>query len=186
MKTEEMNYKALYEQLLEDFESALHYAKKNNNVCNFCVNDCGEGGCICKGREENIYCTPKWRGIRIPQSEGGCENAAPINGNRKFMSGEEKAPSPYEATVEGMLSPDYKERFKAEYHQTKIRYEKLKAFCNRIEAAMRTCPGDTKRIEMPPHDCPLELLRDQQRAMGEYLHCLEIRAVIEGIELTEV
>lgn len=94
--------------------------------------------------------------------------------------------SPYEATVEGMLSPDYKERFKAEYSQTKIRYEKLKAFCNRIEAAMRTCPGDTKRIEMPPHDCPLELLRDQQRAMGEYLHCLEIRAVIEGIELTEV
>lgn len=91
--------------------------------------------------------------------------------------------SPYEATVAGMLSPDYKERFKAEYQQTKIRYEKLKAFCNRIEAAMITCPGDTKRIQMPEHDCPLELLRDQQRAMGEYLHCLEIRAVIEGIEL---
>lgn len=91
--------------------------------------------------------------------------------------------SPYQATVEGMLSPDYKERFKAEYQQTKIRYEKLKAFCNRIEAAMRTCPGDTKRVQMPEHDCPLDLLRDQQRAMGEYLHCLEIRAVIEGIEL---
>lgn len=91
--------------------------------------------------------------------------------------------SPYHSTVDGMLSPDYKERFKAEYQQTKIRYEKLKAFCNRIEAAMRTCPGDTKRVAMPEHDCPLELLRDQQRAMGEYLHCLEIRAVIEGIEL---
>lgn len=91
--------------------------------------------------------------------------------------------SPYKATVKGMLSTDYKERFKAEYQQTKIRYEKLKAFCNRIEAAMRTCPGDTKRVAMPEHDCPLELLRDQQRAMGEYLHCLEIRAVIEGIEL---
>ena len=91
--------------------------------------------------------------------------------------------SPYEATVAGMLSPDYKERFKAEYQQTKIRYEKLKAFCNRIEAAMRTCPGDTKRVQMPEHDCPLDLLRDQQRAMGEYLHYLEIRAVIEGIEL---
>ena len=89
----------------------------------------------------------------------------------------------YACTVDGMLSPDYKERFKAEYQQTKIRYEKLKAFCNRIEAAMRTCPGDTKRVAMPEHDCPLELLRDQQRAMGEYLHCLEIRAVIEGIEL---
>jgi hypothetical protein len=91
--------------------------------------------------------------------------------------------SPYEATVDGMLSTDYKERFKAEYQQTKIRYEKLKAFCNRIEAAMRTCPGDTKRVAMPEHDCPLELLRDQQRAMDEYLHCLEIRAVIEGIDL---
>ena len=91
--------------------------------------------------------------------------------------------SPYLATVDGMLSPDYKERFKAEYSQTKIRYEKLKAFCNRIEAAMRTCPGDTKRMAMPEHDCPLELLRDQQRAMDEYLHCLEIRAVIEGIDL---
>lgn len=91
--------------------------------------------------------------------------------------------SPYEATVEGMLSPDYKERFKAEYQQTKIRYDKLNAFCNRIEAAMRTCPGDTKRVQMPEHDCPLDLLHDQLRAMGDYLHCLEIRAVIEGIDL---
>lgn len=91
--------------------------------------------------------------------------------------------SPYRATVEGMLSPDYKERFKAEYQQTKIRYEKLNAFCNRIEAAMRTCPGDTKRVQMPEHDCPLDLLHDQLRAMGEYLHFLEIRAVIEGIAL---
>ena len=31
-------------------------------------------------------------------------------------------------TVEMMNSADYKERFKAEYHQTKTRYEKLKAF----------------------------------------------------------
>ena len=91
--------------------------------------------------------------------------------------------SPYEETVEGMLSADYRKRFKAEYRQTKIRYEKLKSFCNRIEASMRTCPGDTKRVQMPEHDCPLDLLRDQQRAMGEYLHCLEIRAVIEGIDL---
>ena len=97
--------------------------------------------------------------------------------------GDTESRSPYEETVAGMLSPDYKERFKAEYQQTKIRYEKLKAFCNRIEAAMRTCPGDTKRVQMPEHDCPFDLLRDQQRAMGEYLHYLEIRAVIEGIEL---
>lgn len=36
-------------------------------------------------------------------------------------------------TVNGMLSEDYKERFVAEYQQTKIRYEKLKKFCDRIE-----------------------------------------------------
>lgn len=91
--------------------------------------------------------------------------------------------SPYHSTVDGMLSADYKERFKAEYQQTKIRYEKLKAFCNRIEAAIRTCSADTKPVPMPEHDCPLDLLRDQQRAMGEYLHCLEIRAVIEDVLL---
>lgn len=90
--------------------------------------------------------------------------------------------SPYEATVTGMLSPDYKERFKAEYRQTKIRYEKLKAFCNRIEAARHTMGSDSNKIEEPKHDCPFDLLRGQQRAMGEYLHYLEIRAVIEGIE----
>ncbi len=92
--------------------------------------------------------------------------------------------SPYHATVDGMLSADYKERFMAEYQQTKIRYEKLKAFCNRIEAARRTkYDSDAKKAESPTHDCPLDLLREQQKAMGEYLHCLEIRAVIEGIEL---
>lgn len=90
--------------------------------------------------------------------------------------------SPYKDTVKGMLSEDYKERFKAEYQQTKIRYEKLKAFCNRIEAAITTS-HEGKKVDMPAHDCPYELLRTQQGHMGLYLHDLEIRAVIEGIEL---
>ena len=81
-------------------------------------------------------------------------------------------------TIEKMTSPDYKERFIAQYQQTKIRYEKLKAFNNKIEAAYLT-----DDVEMPKHDCPADLLRDQQRAMGEYLHILEVRAVIEGIDL---
>ena len=80
-------------------------------------------------------------------------------------------------TVEGMTSEDYKKRFVAEYQQTKIRYEKLKHFCNKIEAAELT--GQ----EPPKHDCPLSLLRQQQKAMGEYLHVLEIRAIIEDVEL---
>ena len=93
--------------------------------------------------------------------------------------------SPLSETVEGMLHPDYKERFKAEYKQTKIRYEKLKAFCNKIEAAQRTQsdPFAPKKAEEPKHDCPVELLREQQGAMGQYLHILEVRAIIEGIEL---
>ena len=90
-------------------------------------------------------------------------------------------------TIEMMQSVDYKERFKAEYQQTKIRYEKLKAFNNKIEAATRTtCDPFTpcaKRVDEPKHDCPADMLREQQHIMGEYLHILEVRAVIEGIEL---
>lgn len=80
-------------------------------------------------------------------------------------------------TIGKMNSADYKERMVAEYHQTKIRYEKLKKFCNKIEAAMMTGK------QQPAHDCPLDLLRDQQRVMGQYLHILELRAEIEGVNL---
>lgn len=90
--------------------------------------------------------------------------------------------SPFSDTVEGMLHPDYRERFKAEYQQTKIRYEKLKAFNTKIEAAKRT-EWTKNSTEMPKHDCPEDLLREQQHVMGEYLHILEVRAEIEGIAL---
>ncbi len=85
-------------------------------------------------------------------------------------------------TIEMMNSNDYKERFKAEYHQTKIRYEKLKKFNTRIEAAKEMI-YEGKKADMPKHDCPDHLLVDQQHAMGNYLHFLEVRAEIEGIEL---
>lgn len=87
-------------------------------------------------------------------------------------------------TAELMKSADYKERFKAEYYQTKIRYEKLKAFNTKIEAARRTqfsCQGAV--VDLPKHDCPDDLLLEQQTAMGQYLHILEVRAQIEGVEL---
>ena len=88
-------------------------------------------------------------------------------------------------TVAMMLNKDYKCRFIAEYDQTQIRYEKLKAFNTKIEAAIRTQadPFAPKKVEEPAHDCPLELLREQQRVMGEYLHSLELRAEIEGLEI---
>lgn len=86
-------------------------------------------------------------------------------------------------TNQMMQSADYKERFKAEYYQTKIRYEKLKKFNTRIEAAVATRHYSDSPVDMPLFVCPEDILRGQQRVMGEYLHILEVRAVIEGIEL---
>ena len=98
-----------------------------------------------------------------------------------------KFTSPFVDTIEGMLSPDYKERFRAEYIQTKIRYERLKAFNTKIEAANRTnewrCRYEMPKVEMPKHDCPDDILEQQQHLMGQYLHILEVRAVIEGVDL---
>lgn len=82
-----------------------------------------------------------------------------------------------EDTANLMKSADYKEGFVAEYSQVKIRYEKLKAFCNKIEVA------EMMGIEPPKHDCPLALLREQQKYMGMYLSVLEKRAIIEDVYL---
>lgn len=85
-------------------------------------------------------------------------------------------------TVYLMIDPDYKKRFVAEYWQTRIRQEKLRNFCDKIEAAeiMRGCG---KHIPCPAHDCTLELLRKQQRLMGELCGVYQLRAIIEGIDL---
>ena len=86
-------------------------------------------------------------------------------------------------TIDMMTSDDYKERFKAEYYQLKIRYERLKKFNNKIEAAERMKLYGNKSLSAPPHDYPDNLLQEQQRTMREYLHILEVRAEIENIEL---
>ena len=93
-------------------------------------------------------------------------------------------------TISMMTSIDYKDRFIAEYRQTKIRYEKLKDLNTRIEASYNTSnirfsEENVREIEMPIHKCPSRILSDQQHIMGEYLHVLELRAVIEGIDLKE-
>lgn len=75
-----------------------------------------------------------------------------------------------------MESTDYKDRLKAEYYQTKIRYEKLKKYADKIEGERIV----GKKVE---HGCPLDLLRAQQRYMGLYIHTLELRVLIEGVEL---
>jgi hypothetical protein len=87
-------------------------------------------------------------------------------------------------TCEMMCSEDYKERFRAEYYQLKERYERLRAFNIKIEAAKwASCSDERLDIETPKHDCPDQLLREQEEAMSEYLKVLEIRAVLEGIVL---
>lgn len=86
-------------------------------------------------------------------------------------------------TVEYMLSDSYRDRFIGEYWQTKIRYEKLKAFNFAIWAA-NTSEGWEKNLEEPKHDCPRELLSSQEVSMAEYLETLEKRAAYEKINLT--
>lgn len=76
-------------------------------------------------------------------------------------------------TVAMTNSDDYKERFKAEYHQVKIRYDKLDTMTVKYEAGT---------LQFTP-SCPLELLLEQKKHMGNYIRCLKIRAEIEGIEL---
>lgn len=76
-------------------------------------------------------------------------------------------------TVKLMESDDYKERFKTEYFQTKIRYDKLHKMIVKYES---------NTLNFEP-SCSLELLKKQASTMGQYLYCLEMRAEIEGIEL---
>lgn len=76
-------------------------------------------------------------------------------------------------TIALMQSDDYKERFQAEYYQTKIRYKKLHDTIVKLEAGV---------LEFKP-SCSPELLKSQKSAMGAYLYALEVRAVVEGIPL---
>ena len=76
-----------------------------------------------------------------------------------------------EDTIELMNSKEYKERFRAEYYQTKIRYDKLHKMIIKYEA---------NTLDFKP-SCSLGLLKDQANFMGNYLHILEIRAEIEHI-----
>jgi len=84
-------------------------------------------------------------------------------------------------TVEMMNSADYKERFKAEYYQTKIRYEKLHKMTTKYEAGIMENDA-SKYLGFTP-TCPLALLISQKKNMGMYLHDLEVRAALEHVPL---
>ena len=74
-------------------------------------------------------------------------------------------------TVEGMLSADYKERFKAKLKQLTLRKFKLAGFVSNYD-----------NLDFKPH-CSKELLERQIQAMHEYENILLERARIEGIDI---
>ena len=79
-------------------------------------------------------------------------------------------------TLSLMLSDNYKERFIAEYLQAKIRYDKLDKMTVKYEAGT---------LDFTP-TCPLEILKEQKKFLGNYIRTLKIRAEIEKVELSEV
>ena len=78
-------------------------------------------------------------------------------------------------TIKSMNSTDYQERFKAEYYQNVIRYQKLKEMLGK---------WDNGELTFNPV-CPRSTYEMQIRAMTDYIAGLEARAVMEGIELLE-
>ena len=76
-------------------------------------------------------------------------------------------------TITGMTSPDYKERFKAEYKQIKIRHDKLEDMLIK---------HDKGELDFVP-TCPIDVLKDQLSIMESYLGVLLARAHHEGINL---
>jgi len=69
--------------------------------------------------------------------------------------------------------PDYKERMLREYHEVKDRYVNLHKMLVKHDAGKLGFQLN----------CPVELLKMQKKAMGQYLYILEVRAEIEGIDL---
>lgn len=67
----------------------------------------------------------------------------------------------------------WQERMQREYRETKERYEKLHRIVTKYEAGV---------LEYTPK-CSIELLKQQKKHMGEYLHDLEVGAFVEGVEL---
>jgi hypothetical protein len=76
-------------------------------------------------------------------------------------------------TIEMMNSADYKERFKAEYYQLKIRYDKLNDMVEK---------WDKGELNFQP-TCPRSVYSIQLINMYNYLNVLRERAQLEGVEL---
>lgn len=76
-------------------------------------------------------------------------------------------------TIQMMQSEDYKERFRAEYYQLKIRYDKLKEMTQKYKEGTLGFQPDT----------PMEIFNSQLYYMEGYLKKLGHRVRIENINL---
>lgn len=76
-------------------------------------------------------------------------------------------------TADLMVSDDYTDRFRAEYHQLRDRRDKLIKMITDFHAG---------KLNFDP-DCSIELLMHQAEVMQHYQTILEMRAKIEKIKL---
>lgn len=70
---------------------------------------------------------------------------------------------------------NYKQRFINEYVELKDKYIKLHKMLVKYDAG---------KLAFTP-TCPIDMLRKQKSLMGQYLTVLEVRAMIEDVELPE-
>lgn len=123
-----------------------------------------------------------YRGWQIPADEDPTDEGYLMeyeNGHEQWLPKEmfetdyiEYDKNKLPATAAGMISTDYKERFKAEYAQLVIRYEGLKGMLKK---------WDDGTLEFEP-TCPRSIYNMQIKAMSEYIAVLEARAAIENVD----
>lgn len=80
-------------------------------------------------------------------------------------------------TIDMMRSENYQDRLRAEYWQLKLRYDRLRDLLTATKAA------ELMGEQLPPMSSPLSVMREQCRAMEQYLRVLELRAACENINL---
>ena len=125
----------------------------------------------------------EYRGWTIPEDEDPADEGYLVkypDGYESWSPKEvfEKAYVKYDgtgllSTIEGMKSPDYKERFEAEYNQLCIRLLGLKRMLKKYQAGT---------LDFKP-SCSYNLLHQQYVYMYDYMRCLATRAYVEDIDV---
>lgn len=125
----------------------------------------------------------KFRSWQIPADEDPADEGYLVKHSDDYVSWSpasvfEEAYREYDknklpATAVGMMSEDYKERFKAEYKQLVIRFEGLKEMLRK---------WDEGTIAFGP-TCPRSTYNMQLKAMADYIAGLEARAAMEDVDL---